>query len=890
MMEKSRKESYESLPPATKLPRCFSLPIALIKSSKKNSFNKPGRNLYKSAGLRTILKKKKPLIMSSYSKIAHTDSYKSNSPSYSEYTPKIINRELNEINFTEKFHHFPSVTSNRKNFPSLCTVSISEILQKKKQKSNAIFTLNSPHFSKNPSLKEIEFSPKRLHSIFERNSKKNIKSPAIVEVNTKICQETKSIFEKTLSEHFLFKNFTENYKEILFNSMRCFHVSSDSVILKEESFAELIYFLEFGLIGAYKQDNLVRHLKAGSVIGEQQILSVSPLTCSYIALEKSILWGVNSEVIAKIMLEMNEKKYKENREFLTPIPYFKSLDDSQIDEICYNMTSVRFSKGTVVIKEGESYINFYIIKEGVALANANNKFSHYLQKGEFFGQALFRKKGEPYSIFVDTEYLDCLCMNYETFKKILGGNYEKIVSYNLVETALNLSETFSKISLKESEQIIEARNLLYYEKDQEIPLGKALYVVIDGKLSSKAKGRNLLCGEIIGEENLIAGKEFKDKVLTLDECFLAMIEKKKIEEIIGLEVKDLFLKEKESQKKDLFKENLEKIGDHKIVIDFTKTKILKILGEGLSGLVLLVEYEGAQYALKIISKGWIIENKFEAYTRNEKIIQDKIDFSFITKIRTTSKDDLSVYFFMEYVKGVDLFEILLENQELDESSTKFYIGSLLLALEYLHRKGILHRDLKPENILIDDHGYIKLCDLGFAKLLLKKTQRTYTNVGTPHYMAPEMITGKGYSFPIDHYAIGVIAYVLFFGEFPYGEGLEDTFQIYNAVVNQKLKFPKKKSINEDLKFMLKKLLKKNPEARLGKNCESCRYQKWFENYPWDKLLEKKVEPPFIPQLQDKGEEIKNMNLHDLIQQNDINLLKEMTNELTSSFANWDDVF
>ena len=885
-MENSPKNSADSFLTPKKMKKSISLPSlqTMITKRARKSYINP----YKSAGLRRIFQFKKPLVTENERKqsrilIPH-DSLKSISPSYSDMTPKMINRDLTD----EKIHRFPSISHYSKNiYPSLCSLSISEIMKKKREKSKGIFQKDAIML-KAPSFRDIEISPKKLLSVFERNSKKII-SYTITEIKKPMESKTRVLFEKTLFQHFLFKNFSENYKDKLFDSMRSYEVAANAVLLKEESYAEMIYFLESGLIAAFKKEMLVRHLKAGSVIGEQQILSVSPLTCSYQALEKSIVWGVNSEVLAKIMLEMNEKKYQENREFLTPIHYFQNLDDQQIDEICYNMTSVRFGKGIVVIKEGESYVNFYIIKEGIALACQDNSFSHYLQKGEFFGQALTRKKGEPFTIFVDSEYLDCLCMNTETFKKILGGDYEKIVSFNLVETALMHSETFCKLTLQQVEQIIQAKELKFYPKNEKIPLEENLYVVIDGILSSKVKGRNLLCGELIGDESFISGKGLHDKIIALDECLLAVISREKIEKILGFDIKELLTKE--VQKKDLLMDSPE-LKKPQIKVDFKKTMIIKILGEGLSGLVLLVEFEKKEYALKIISKGWVIENKLENYIRNEKLIQDKIDFPLITKIKTTSHDELSVYFFMEYIKGIDLFEILLQNQDLDELSTKFYTASLLLAVEYMHRKGILHRDLKPENVLIDEKGYIKLCDLGFGKLLLKKSQRSYTIVGTPHYMAPEMISGKGHSFPVDHYAIGVIAYMLYFGEFPFGEGLDDTFQIYNAIVNQKLKFPKTKPINDDLKFMLKKMLKKNPEARIGKNCESCRLQKWFENFSWDDLIEKKMEPPYIPEIQEQkmDNDIKNMSLYDLIQLNEIKLLTDMTNEMISSFQNWDDVF
>ena len=81
-----------------------------------------------------------------------------------------------------------------------------------------------------------------------------------------------------------------------------------------------------------------------------------------------------------------------------------------------------------------------------------------------------------------------------------------------------------------------------------------------------------------------------------------------------------------------------------------------------------------------------------------------------------------------------------------EDSAKFYIGCLLIIVEYLHERNIIHRDIKPENIMIDDEGYPKLIEFGTAKIV---TGRTYTTVGTPHYMAPEVIMRSGYNTSAD---------------------------------------------------------------------------------------------------------------------------------------------
>jgi cGMP-dependent protein kinase len=115
----------------------------------------------------------------------------------------------------------------------------------------------------------------------------------------------------------------------------------------------------------------------------------------------------------------------------------------------------------------------------------------------------------------------------------------------------------------------------------------------------------------------------------------------------------------------------------------------------------------------------------------------------IMKLVKTFKDRKWVYFLTEYVEGVDLFDALRLIGLLKDSHAKFFIAGLILALEHLESRNIIHRDLKPENVIIDKEGYPILVDFGTAKIV---EARTFTVLGTPHYMAPEVITRTGYSY------------------------------------------------------------------------------------------------------------------------------------------------
>jgi serine/threonine protein kinase len=119
---------------------------------------------------------------------------------------------------------------------------------------------------------------------------------------------------------------------------------------------------------------------------------------------------------------------------------------------------------------------------------------------------------------------------------------------------------------------------------------------------------------------------------------------------------------------------------------------------------------------------------------------------------------------------------------ISQHAAKFYIAAISLPLLFLHRRGIAYRDLKPENIMIDKHGYPKLIDFGLSKqfnfggnhnnntvISMDFTTKTYTLCGTPEYMAPEMILGKGHNLAVDWWSLGVVLYEMVVGMSPFSE-------------------------------------------------------------------------------------------------------------------------
>ena len=112
-----------------------------------------------------------------------------------------------------------------------------------------------------------------------------------------------------------------------------------------------------------------------------------------------------------------------------------------------------------------------------------------------------------------------------------------------------------------------------------------------------------------------------------------------------------------------------------------------------------------------------------------------------------------------------------------ESDARFLTAVLVHALESMHDLGVVYRDLKPQNVLIDELGYPMLTDFGFSKMLNLKGKgelpglppQTISFVGTPAYMAPELLKRKYYAEAVDWWALGILVYEVLLGDVPFDD-------------------------------------------------------------------------------------------------------------------------
>jgi len=271
---------------------------------------------------------------------------------------------------------------------------------------------------------------------------------------------------------------------------------------------------------------------------------------------------------------------------------------------------------------------------------------------------------------------------------------------------------------------------------------------------------------------------------------------------------------------------------------------LKVIGKGSFGKVLQVRYKktGQIFAMKVLNKKTILDRNELDHTRAEKNILMRLTCPFLVRLYYSFQTQDKLYFVMDYVNGGELFFHLQKEKTFAPKRVQFYGAEIVVGLEYLHNQGVIYRDLKPENILITAEGHICMTDFGISKEgLLAKDDRTATFCGTPEYLAPEVLEGKGYGKEVDWWSFGTLMYEMFTGLPPFYS--EDVQLMYSKIMNAKLKFPS--TIPAEAANLIEGLLSRDPKERLS-DPTAIRAHPYFANIDWDKLIKKEIVPPYVP--------------------------------------------
>eukprot|EP00475_Leptophrys_vorax_P007252 TRINITY_DN14595_c0_g1_i1.p1 TRINITY_DN14595_c0_g1~~TRINITY_DN14595_c0_g1_i1.p1 ORF type:complete len:540 (+),score=170.14 TRINITY_DN14595_c0_g1_i1:58-1677(+) len=283
-------------------------------------------------------------------------------------------------------------------------------------------------------------------------------------------------------------------------------------------------------------------------------------------------------------------------------------------------------------------------------------------------------------------------------------------------------------------------------------------------------------------------------------------------------------------------------------VNLESFELLKVLGRGAFGKVMMVRKKdtGVVYAMKVLKKNMVFARKQVDHTLAERKILAAFQHPFLVGLRYAFQTPAKLYLVMDFYDGGELFFHLRKVKRFNEDQARLFVAEIALGLGHLHSLDFVYRDLKPENILLDVNGHICLTDFGLAKELNPSSDpESYSFVGTPEYLAPEMVQGTGHNKAVDWWCLGILLYELTVGITPFYSGNVD--EMYHKIVHAKLRFPPR--LSEECRDLISKLLIRDPKDRLGSSdadIEDIKAHKFFEKIDWEALMRKEVEATFKP--------------------------------------------
>ncbi|KAI0980671.1 hypothetical protein GJ496_008851 [Pomphorhynchus laevis] len=293
-------------------------------------------------------------------------------------------------------------------------------------------------------------------------------------------------------------------------------------------------------------------------------------------------------------------------------------------------------------------------------------------------------------------------------------------------------------------------------------------------------------------------------------------------------------------------------------INESSFQCLTVLGTGAYGKVILVRKTtgsnvGQLYAMKVLTKYAILQKaKMVEHVLTERTILEAICKSkFFVTLHYAFQSERKLHLVMDYVSGGELFTHLQKHRHFKEDHVQFYMGEMILALDYLHNLKIIYRDLKLENVMLNYRGHVVLTDFGLSKIFPVSDNlcRTFSFCGTIEYMAPEIINigSSGYTFVVDWWSLGVLTFELIVGKSPFAVNVSKRSQVDIADRVLKGPIPKVTGVSAYLRDLISRLMIKSPSKRLGNkgSAQICGHP-FFKELDWFKLENHELPAPIVP--------------------------------------------
>lgn len=536
--------------------------------------------------------------------------------------------------------------------------------------------------------------------------------------------------------------------------------------------------------------------------------------------------------------------------------FMKNLEIIQIREITDCMCPVEYAKDSIIIKEGDVGSVVYVMEEGKIEVTKEGKLLCTLGPGKVLGELAILYNCTRTATVKAIMNCKLWAIERQCFQTIMmrtglirQAEYTKFLKSVPTFSRLNEETLFKIADVLEETTYVQGDYII-----RQGARGDTFFIISRGQVKVTMKALNTSEEKYI--RTLQRGDFFGEKALQSEDVRTANIIADDPEGVTCLVIdRDFFkqlisnLDEIKTKRYDEENQPKRRVYEEFLGVKLSDLRVITTLGVGGFGRVELVQIAqdpSRSFALKVMKKSQIVETRQQQHIMSEKAIMEEADSDFIVKLYRTFKDRKYLYMLMESCLGGELWTILRDKGNFDDNTTRFYTGCVVEAFDYLHSRSIIYRDLKPENMLLDNRGYVKLVDFGFAKKL-HNGRKTWTFCGTPEYVAPEVILNRGHDISADYWSLGVLMFELLTGTPPFTG--PDPMRTYNIILKgiDAIEFPR--GITRNAMALIKKLCRDNPAERIGYQkggISDIQKHKWFDGFNWEGLRNRTIAPPIVP--------------------------------------------
>ena len=725
---------------------------------------------------------------------------------------------------------------------------------------------------------------------------------------------SKAMITDCLKQHFLMKTL-KDLGELIHGLKKVTKLPGD-IIICQGSAGDYFYILETGSADVQKDGNKIGRIPSGRAFGDLALLNSSARTATVKASQVCHLWILDRQRFRSILAKNEKIEMKQKMVFLRSVKLFEQISDYSLEKIADVMQMVSFNPKERIFKQGESGERFFMVQTGrvsiylPSITRGNTELVR-LGPGKFFGELALLDNAPRKASASAIERTTCWTVDRNNFCALLGSIKEaenESIGVNILKkvTLMNGLSEKSLIAIARCLTTVEfTENDAIIEQGED---GDTFFMIAAGQVKvevNHVEVAQLGDNAFFGEMALMKNEKRSATVTALADTVCLSLARTDFNRLLGPIVEEI--KEQSAKRaveaaanKGIFEqleEGLEKgLGalfsdgmlasglsgnvveeqdygeamqsEYNKLFDLDQLDRVHIIGRGTFSNVYLVKHTAndTYYALKVMFKDTLLKTNQCQAVFMERDLMKMFDDSFVTTLYATFQDKNCLYMVMNYIPGGDLFSLIQAgNPTLNKSrigglqidAASFYTANLIYIMQVLNNKDIVFRDLKPENFALASTGYLSILDFGSAKMLIGE-ETTNTMVGTPEYLAPEVITSKGHAKGVDIWALGIMVYEILTTKTPFEHA--NSAMIYQNIIESEevLRVSFTKEFDIDAKDFIMKLLVVNPHMRLGmlRNglddlwahpfLANSRARQDRETFAHNSIMTKEHKPPFKP--------------------------------------------